>query len=788
MKKLHSFIKHLVAILLGTALVGMSVYAVQIPTSLNNALQYIMETIWTSDGTASGTVNVDISTWGIYIRTGFLSNGNSWNNMSLGLDTSGNVVYVPGSSSTPIFSLASNFIPKLDSLGSALEISVMYQSGWLIWVNKTNPTRSVNILWDFLVETQGLNVTYQYNFVNSNTGLWYPPVDIGTAPRCTCDVNANAADCSSPSFASVNDQGFYCVDLTIQNNGNYYDHNVYTRQTIGIPSPVLSTSGANVWVRTNNPQAALDVSGNVMIHTTPAWLNSWDVLTINPTTKEVSTRSAGSFLGGTATWYSLVSVWWGTSLLAASIISPWSVLWNAKSLIAWPWISLSSSISTVTISALWWSSNGWNLTGNAGTNPATNFVGTTDNQWLSMRVNNTEIHRYYPNGSMIWGFSHTYNNGSYAIIAWGSGNTLSWDYAVVWWGGMNYALWYASTVWGWFANAATWTTSTIAGWVSNYVPSDESFIWGWSMNAARGYRSTIWWGRGNETTGDYSSILWWLNNIAAFDYSFVGWWLNNVVNSIQSSIIWGSNNRILVNSNGSVIVWGSGNTIDGQFGSNIFIGWGNNNTGSRTLAVVVWWSNNQATQNSFVGWGIGNRAIGNPILFGPSNVVVWGNFNTAQWIAWFVWGWVWNVTLGSRSTVPGGYQNTGAWDYSFAAGQNANAAHNDSFVWNATWSILSTTSWWQFLIWAYGGVGINSPIRGYTAIGKPADLSLWMDGLIVTPAPCSNGLWCGLGMAVMCNDADDEWKIWYQYNQWTANGTFYGCANVAWVLTAMPLN
>ncbi|MBP7061813.1 hypothetical protein KA037_04715 [Patescibacteria group bacterium] len=58
-----------------------------------------------------------------------MSNGNSWNNMSLGLDTSGNVVYVPGSSSTPIFSLASNFIPKLDSLGSALEISVMYQSG-----------------------------------------------------------------------------------------------------------------------------------------------------------------------------------------------------------------------------------------------------------------------------------------------------------------------------------------------------------------------------------------------------------------------------------------------------------------------------------------------------------------------------------------------------------------------------------------------------------------------------------------------------------------------------------
>src|ERR1043165_7334480 len=32
----------------------------------------------------------------------------------------------------------------------------------------------------------------------------------------------------------------------------------------------------------------------------------------------------------------------------------------------------------------------WNLTGNTGTNPATNFVGTTDNKDLVFRTNNTE--------------------------------------------------------------------------------------------------------------------------------------------------------------------------------------------------------------------------------------------------------------------------------------------------------------------------------------------------------------------------------------------------------------
>ena len=40
-------------------------------------------------------------------------------------------------------------------------------------------------------------------------------------------------------------------------------------------------------------------------------------------------------------------------------------------------------------------SNGWDLTGNSGTNAATNFIGTTDNKPLRFRVNNTwagEIH------------------------------------------------------------------------------------------------------------------------------------------------------------------------------------------------------------------------------------------------------------------------------------------------------------------------------------------------------------------------------------------------------------
>lgn len=47
---------------------------------------------------------------------------------------------------------------------------------------------------------------------------------------------------------------------------------------------------------------------------------------------------------------------------------------------------------------------GWGLLGNAGTNPTTNFIGTTDNQGLAFRANNTEHMRIAPNGNVGIGY------------------------------------------------------------------------------------------------------------------------------------------------------------------------------------------------------------------------------------------------------------------------------------------------------------------------------------------------------------------------------------------------
>ena len=48
------------------------------------------------------------------------------------------------------------------------------------------------------------------------------------------------------------------------------------------------------------------------------------------------------------------------------------------------------------------SAQSWNLTGNSGTNPTTNFIGTTDSQSLILKTNNAEKMRITPEGRFIF--------------------------------------------------------------------------------------------------------------------------------------------------------------------------------------------------------------------------------------------------------------------------------------------------------------------------------------------------------------------------------------------------
>lgn len=56
----------------------------------------------------------------------------------------------------------------------------------------------------------------------------------------------------------------------------------------------------------------------------------------------------------------------------------------------------------------------WQLTGNSGTDPLTNYIGTSDNQPLMFRVNGTNAGRISPNGVVAFGLN-SYNSTSTAI-------------------------------------------------------------------------------------------------------------------------------------------------------------------------------------------------------------------------------------------------------------------------------------------------------------------------------------------------------------------------------------
>ena len=85
-----------------------------------------------------------------------------------------------------------------------------------------------------------------------------------------------------------------------------------------------------------------------------------------------------------------------------------------------------------------------------------------------------------------------------------------------------------------------------------------------------------------------------------------------------------------------------------------------------------------------------------------------------------------NSASGTNASVPGGYKNVAAGQYSFAAGQQAQANHDGSFVWNDSTNAGDNTTFFastavnQFLIHATGGMGINT--------NNPAGFALNVNG------------------------------------------------------------
>ncbi len=190
----------------------------------------------------------------------------------------------------------------------------------------------------------------------------------------------------------------------------------------------------------------------------------------------------------------------------------------------------------------------WLLDGNAGTDPGSEFIGTTDDQRLVFKVDNAIALRLEPvaydgttasGPNVIGGMSinsvsadvkgATIGGGgvqvlgtpspnvvtdSWGTIAGGNGNTAGSDDADV----LNSAL---AAVGGGASNTASGFGATVAGGYGNEASGDYAAIGGGEDNVASGSHARAGAGRQNEALGDYSVVAGGYGNSAAGHYSAV---------------------------------------------------------------------------------------------------------------------------------------------------------------------------------------------------------------------------------------------------------------------------
>jgi hypothetical protein len=166
----------------------------------------------------------------------------------------------------------------------------------------------------------------------------------------------------------------------------------------------------------------------------------------------------------------------------------------------------------------------WSLTGNAGTTPGTNFLGTTDAVALELRVDNGRALRLEPASSITFGVSpnliggfsgNTVTAGVVGATIGGGGassgcsgpclNQATQDFGTVGGGVGNTASGVDATVGGGNSNTASGQDATVGGGVNNNASGQEATVGGGLSNAASG-RATVGGGVGNTASGQNATV------------------------------------------------------------------------------------------------------------------------------------------------------------------------------------------------------------------------------------------------------------------------------------------
>jgi hypothetical protein len=354
------------------------------------------------------------------------------------------------------------------------------------------------------------------------------------------------------------------------------------------------------------------------------------------------------------------------------------------------------------------SANFWKTAGNAGTAPGANFVGTTDNQPLELKVNGARALRLEPtvNDATHSGLVNVVGGspvnivvpGVYGATIAGGGaqnyfglndsNSVAADLGVIG-GGLansiqsNGAI---ATIGGGSHNTIGAANATIGGGVENVIApaADSATIGGGVGNTVIGFQATVGGGAFNLASNDNATVCGGATNTASGDNATVGGGEGNTSSGGNATVGGGVINR----ASGDNATVGGGAFIQAS-GQAATVGGGNANIASGDHATVGGGNDNTASENNAtVGGGVNNTASGDTSTVGGGNA---------------------NIASGLYATSPGGFANTAAGNSSFAAGTHARANHDGTFVWADSLTVdFASTAANQFLIRATGGVGIGT--------------------------------------------------------------------------------
>ncbi len=167
---------------------------------------------------------------------------------------------------------------------------------------------------------------------------------------------------------------------------------------------------------------------------------------------------------------------------------------------------------------------GWGLTGNSGTNPSSQFIGTTDLNDFVVKVNNIESMRISPHSGITLGDFNNIASGAYnSIISGGTNNSIES-----------------------VSMLQNTNLSSITGGTLNKIKdtSSRSSIIGGYGNVLKGDNSVISGGQYNEILGDFSAVIGGRNNLSNSNYSFTSGFGSKA--SHNGSWVWNDYSSVLV--------------------------------------------------------------------------------------------------------------------------------------------------------------------------------------------------------------------------------------------------